>query len=77
MSPSSEPKAASAPAIGTELAHELAKYKGQWVAVDQAHKVVVGTGRSAAEAIANALEKGFTDPLVFRVATQARRVRIR
>lgn len=65
------------PAIDKDLARELANYKGRWVAVDEIKKAVVGFGASAAEAVAAALARGVTDPLVFRVPIHARRVRIR
>lgn len=62
------------PPIDEALAKELEQYKGRWVAV-QASKVV-GAGNSAAEALAAAEARGITDPLVFRVSTNLRRLRM-
>jgi hypothetical protein len=73
--PNFEPK--KAPAIDAQLAQQLAKHKGRWVAVDDSTNAIVGSGASAAEAVETARQKGITDPLVFRVPLHARRVRMR
>lgn len=75
MTPTLEPN--KPPAIDVELAAQLEQYKGQFVAVDESRKVVVGSGATAQEAVAAAAKAGFTDPLVFRVLTHTRRVRMR
>lgn len=63
------------PAISKTLAMELEQYKGRWVAVDKEH--VVGSGTSAKEAKDAAKAKNVTDPLIFRVSTGMRRLRMR
>ncbi len=60
------------PPIAEELSSRLQEYKGRWVAVDQDE--VVADADSAAEVLKLALERGHTDPLVFRVATSPERL---
>ena len=60
------------PPIAEELSSRLQQYKGRWVAVDQDE--VVADADSAAEVLKLALERGHTDPLVFRVATSPERL---
>lgn len=60
------------PPIAEELSSRLQEYKGRWVAVDQDQ--VVADGDSAAEVLKLAVERGHTDPLVFRVATSPERL---
>lgn len=61
-----------APLIEGPLAEDLERHKGQWVAVHQDR--LVAFGDSAREVRDEALRKGVTDPLVFRVPTHANRV---
>lgn len=60
------------PAIDDQLSEELEKYKGRWVAVF--NKQIVASGDSAVEVTKTALEKGITDPLVFRVPSHPERI---
>lgn len=60
------------PPIAEELSSRLQQYKGRWVAVDQDE--VVADADSAADVLKLALERGHTDPLVFRVATSPERL---
>ena len=60
------------PPIAEELSSRLQEYRGRWVAVDQDE--VVADADSAAEVLKLALERGHTDPLVFRVATSPDRL---
>jgi len=60
------------PPIAEELSSRLQQYKGRWVAVDQDE--VVADADSASEVLKIALERGHTDPLVFRVATSPERL---
>lgn len=60
------------PVIGAELARELERYKGRWVAVDKGE--LVADGDSASEAKAAAEGKGHTDPMIFRVPTNPDRL---
>ena len=62
------------PAIDERLAKELERYRGKWVAI--VGERVVGVGGSAAEAIAEALKAGETDPVVFRVPVDPERKRL-
>ena len=60
------------PPIAEGLSSRLQEYKGRWVAVDQDE--VVADADSAAAVLKLALERGHTDPLVFRVATSPERL---
>jgi hypothetical protein len=60
------------PLIEGPLAEELEKHKGRWVAVFQDQ--IVAVSDSAVEVKEEALRKGITDPLVFRVPTHANRI---
>lgn len=62
------------PAIERELAMELDKHRGQWVAVDRSKDRLVATGESASSVIDAAQAKGVTDPLVFRVSAHPERI---
>ena len=62
------------PVIEPDLAEELDQFKGRWVAIHQGH--VAADGGSAVEVINRALEKGITDPLVFRVPTNRDRLNV-
>ena len=64
------------PIIDEALAKELRDFKGQWVAVDVKGNKVAGSGASASEALNAAVKRGITDPIVFRVSTNLRRLRI-
>lgn len=57
------------PVVPEELARELEAYKGRWVAVFQGK--LVGVADSASGAQVEALKRGITDPIVFRVPSQA------
>jgi hypothetical protein len=72
-SPSGRP-GVTRPVIGADLAEELNRYRGRWVAVINQH--VVSAGDSPGEAAANVPGavpgfKGSIDPLIFRVPKQA------
>ena len=46
------------------------KYRGQWVALKEDEKTVVGSGKTAKEAWQEAQEKGHKTPIMFRVPTE-------
>ena len=48
---------------------ELRKYENRWVAIVQTEgsEMIVGSGRDAVEAIADAEAKGFRDTVLFKV----------
>ena len=58
--------------IEEPLALELEKFPGKWVAVFQ--EKVVAVGDSAPRVMEAASAKGITDPLIFRVALNPRRI---
>lgn len=60
------------PAVPDELASELEAFKGRWVAI--VSDKVVADGNSAAEVFKLALDRGHTDPLVFRVSDTPERL---
>jgi hypothetical protein len=43
------------------------KYKGKWVALTEDEKKVVSSGRSAKETLEKAKERGFENPVLFKV----------
>ena len=43
------------------------KYKGLWVALRDDEQTVVGSGKTAKEALEKARNGGYTDPILFRV----------
>lgn len=53
------------PVVERDLARELQKYKGRWVALFAG--AIVAVGDSAADVVSQALRKGVTDPMVVRV----------
>lgn len=56
------------PVISQKLSAELEAYRGRWVAVLDDRLVAVADSVSAVQKLA--LERGVTDPVVFRVPTQ-------
>ena len=40
------------------------KYKGLWVALKEDEKTVVGSGKTAKEAVEQAREKGYENPII-------------
>ncbi|HVS27525.1 MAG TPA: DUF5678 domain-containing protein [Burkholderiales bacterium] len=68
------PEIRTPPAINKELAKELERFKGKWVAVALGH--VVGSGTSADKAKQAALKNGETDPLIFRVSAHPERLNL-
>lgn len=43
------------------------KYKGLWVALKEDEKTVIGSGKSAKEAFAEAKRKGYLNPILTRM----------
>lgn len=43
------------------------KYKGLWVALDEDEETVVGSGRSAREALESAEKEGYEEPILTRM----------
>lgn len=67
------------PVIEQRLAEELGQYRGRWVAVDpdvKKERRVVASGDSVSEVLGLALQKGVTDPIVFRVPTHPERLNV-
>ena len=60
------------PVIEGALADDLTKHKGQWVAV--LGDAIIASGATATEVKEAALERGVTDPLVFRVPLHPNRI---
>ena len=48
-----------------------AKYKGLWVALDEDNETVVGSGRSAGQALGEARSKGFMNAAITYVPREA------
>jgi hypothetical protein len=46
------------------------KYKGQWVALKNDEKTVIANGASVEEVMCEAKQKGFQNPILFRVPTK-------
>jgi len=46
------------------------KYKGLWVALKDDKKTVVASGRTVKQVMVRAQEKGYTQPILFRVPTK-------
>lgn len=46
------------------------RYKGLWVALLDDEVTVVGSGKTAKEALEKAQEKGYEKPIMFRVPTE-------
>lgn len=46
------------------------KYKGLWVALKQDEKTVIASGKTAKDAWAKALEKGFHKPILTRMPSK-------
>ena len=46
------------------------KYKGLWVALKDDKKTVVASGRTVKQVMDRAQEKGYTQPILFRVPTK-------
>lgn len=46
------------------------KYKGLWVALAEDEQTVVGAGKTAKEALAEAKKSGHTDPILSRLPEQ-------
>lgn len=60
------------PVIEPPLSDELEQHKGKWVAVFEDH--IVATSDSAVGVRDEALAKGITDPIVFRVPLNPNRL---
>ena len=43
------------------------KYKGNWVALKDDERTVVGSGKTARAALTRAKEKGYTNPILTRM----------
>lgn len=43
------------------------KYKGLWVALKEDEQTVVGSGKTAREALKEAQNAGYTEPILFRM----------
>ena len=43
------------------------KYKGSWVALAEDEETVVGSGKSAREALENAQKEGYKEPILTRM----------
>jgi hypothetical protein len=76
----SPPTAAGAavvkPVIDPALAAKLDRYKGRWVAVDQANRRIIASADSAVAVVEAARAKQVTDPLVLRVPVHPERPRL-
>ena len=48
----------------------LAKYKGQWVALDDDEITVISSGETAKDAQKGAISKGKGNPILFKVPTE-------
>lgn len=46
------------------------RYRGLWVALKDDEETVVGAGKTAKEALAEARAKGYNDPILHRVPTE-------
>ncbi len=46
------------------------KYKGLWVALKDDKKTVVASGKTVKQVMGRAQEKGYTQPILFRVPTK-------
>ena len=46
------------------------RYKGFWVALDEDEVTILAEGKTAQEALEKARERGYNDPILFRVPTQ-------
>lgn len=46
------------------------KYKGLWVALKDDKKTVVASGKTVKQVMDRAQEKGYTQPILFRVPTK-------
>lgn len=60
--------------IDEALSRELENYKGRWVAIDEAKNKVVGHGDSLEKARQEALDRGVTEPLLYRVPAHPERI---
>lgn len=60
------------PVIDEQLAREIAEHRGRWVAIDGG--VLVAVADTAIGAQRAALEKGVTDPVIFRVPAHPERL---
>ncbi len=49
------------------LTHIYNKYKGQWVALDEALKTVIVAGKNGEEVYKKAIDKGYKKPTLFKV----------
>lgn len=58
-------------ASADDLANELEKHRGRWVAVFQDH--IIAAGDTAQEVVDEAEKQGYTDPLIYRVPQHADR----
>ncbi len=54
---------------GINFAHIFEKYKGLWVALTKDHQVI-SAEKTAKETYQEAQEKGYTDPILFKVPTE-------
>lgn len=45
------------------------EYKGLWVALEKDEKTVLATGKTAKEALARAVKKGYARPVLTRIPT--------
>ena len=46
------------------------KYKGLWIGLEDDEKTVVAHGDTVKDVLAQALRKGFKDPILFKVPTK-------
>jgi len=70
--PSADADSVQEPVIEGPLSDELERHKGRWVAVFQDR--IIAVSDSAVDVRDEALAKGVTDPLVFRVPLHPRRI---
>jgi len=62
------------PAVSEQLAKELDRHRGRWVAVEG--DKIIADAQSAQEVVRLANERGAADPIVFRVPLHPERLNI-
>ena len=56
--------------MAIDLTNIYRKYKGLWVALKEDKVTVVASGQTVNEALSEAKNKGFDDPILFKVPTR-------
>lgn len=64
------------PVFSEALGEELGRYKGLWVAFDEARKHVIASAPDLLEVFQLAEERGVSDPLTFHVPEHPERIRL-